>query len=189
MAQQESVISLANGRMTIIEACAEVGSDISDFTYGSIKTYCPFGSVFHMDGGTSKTFRVYPDTNTAHCFAGCGFFTPTRLLAKALDIPETDAAESILMKTNYVAPDYLSRWEAATATGTEVDRDGLSEALIVACLRMDKDWEIKQFDDSVSSSLRRVLGLLPKVNTSDDATRWLSVAKEFMRRALGEHHG
>lgn len=180
-----SAVELANARMTIIQACAEVGVDVPDFSTGSIKTYCPFGQVFHSDGGWSKAFRVYPASNSAHCFAGCGFFTPVKLIARANNWSDAEAAQVILEKTNYVPPDYASQWEALTQSGEAIDLDGLGEALKVACARMDPSWEERQFDQQVSVTLSRCLDLLPKVKTSTAAQEWLGVSKQVMQRVLG----
>lgn len=178
------LFELANSRMSIIKALNLAGASIGEFSAGSVKTYCPFGHLFHADGGSSKALRVYPGTNSAHCFAGCGYFSPVRLVAKINDTSEVEAAEFILEKTHYVAPDYQSQWDAVVQKADEVDQDGLSEALKVACARMDPQWSSKQFDEAVATALRRCLGLLPKVTTPEEAKTWLSVTKQVMDKTL-----
>lgn len=183
-----SPIEIANSRMTISQACALAGADFGGFEQGSMKTYCPFGHIVHIDGGTSKTFRVYPEDNTAFCFAGCGFFTPVRLVARFHDLSDADAADMILEQTNYVPPDYVSQWEAQQKP-LAVDTDSLSEALQIYCQRIEPLWEVRQFDEDVAHALSRVLGLLVKVRTSEQATQWLSTAKQFMKRQIGDSSG
>lgn len=60
-------IQLANERMSITQACRFIGMHLGDFEIASVKTYCPFGELLHEDGGRSKAFRVYPETNSAYC--------------------------------------------------------------------------------------------------------------------------
>lgn len=180
----ESVFDLANGRMSITEALAEAGTD-TDGYYGG-KVYCPFGTLYHSDGGAAKAMRVYATSNSCYCFAGCGFLNPVKVLAMVHDVSEADAAAMILDLTGYVPPDYISQWEALTAAPVQMDRESLAAALHVACARYDPLWEDHQFEDSVLVALRQCLGLLPKVTTPDDATLWLSATKKVMHRVLGE---
>ena len=182
--QGSSIFDLANSRMTIATACTLAGMDVDEHYTG--KLYCPFGEIFHLDGGSSKAFRVYSGDNSAWCFAGCGYFTPVRMVAKVKDFSDAEAAQWILDQTNYVPPDYESQWAALMAAPVLVDTDGLSAALMVSCARVDPRWEDRQFDPDIAASLRRCLEMLPKVKTPDDATQWLSVTKQFMHRALGD---
>jgi hypothetical protein len=184
--EEKSVIELANERMTIVDACNELGMDIYDFSISSLKVYCPFGHLYHSDGGTSKAMRIYPATNSAWCFAGCGYFTPVKLLSLDKGISEEEAAESILETTKYIPPDYESRWEALVTAETPMDTDALSDALKVACARLDPNWEAHQFEDAIATKLRKCLQLLSKVHTEEDATKWLTITKQIMRKALGE---
>lgn len=181
----DSIITLANSRMSITEACRKIGTDIGDFSLGSLKTYCPFGGVFHADGGWSKAFRIYPGSNSAYCFACGAYYTPVTLIARAKDLSDENAAQWILDETNYVPPDYVSRWNALVQAPEEIDRDALATALTVACARLDRTWEDRQFEDGVAAALRRCLDLLPKVFTAEAARRWLSVSTQYMERVLG----
>lgn len=178
-----SIFDLANSRMSIVTACTLAGVETDEHYTG--KLFCPFGEIFHPDGGTSKAFRIYPGDNSAWCFAGCGYFTPVRMVAKVKDFTDAEAAQWILDQTDYVPPDYESQWAALMAAPSPVDTDGLSGALMVSCARADPTWEDRQFDPDIAAALRRCLEMLPKVTTPDDATRWLSVTKKFMHRALG----
>lgn len=175
-------IRLANERFTIVAALRMAGAvNASDFTG---KQYCPFGHMYHADGGYEKALRVYPGSNTAYCFAGCGYFSPVKLVAMAKDMEETEAADYILVITGYVAPTIDSLWEQATAETIKIDRDALTEALKLACSRISPDWEERQFDDDVATRFRQCLSLLPKVHTEQEAAQWLSATKKIMKKAL-----
>lgn len=178
-------ISIANSHMTITAACREAGVDIPDFGASSIKTYCPFGEVMHNDGGTSKAFRVYPDTNTAYCFAGCGRYTPVTLLAASKDISPEEAAEMILERVGYVQPSYEDRWKALMGS-VGVDREGLAEALRVACSAMTPKWELAQFEDRVADTFRKCADILPRIHDEDAARTWLTKSKQVMFHVLGD---
>lgn len=177
-----SPLTLANERMSILEACRHVGMfDVSE--YG--KQYCPFGDLYHPDD--VKAMRVYPSSNSAYCFAGCGYFNPVKLIAMSKDFTEADAAENILELTNYVPPDIESRWAAAVAVNTTLNTDYLADALKVACERMDSGWETLQLEADIATRFRQCLGLLPKVRSEEDAIKWLSITKSIMQTALGDH--
>jgi len=179
------LIDLANSRLSIVQACNMLDVSVGDFTYGSVKTYCPFGQIWHQDGGSTKAFRVYAATNSCYCFAGCGMFTPVSLLAKAKDMTNEESAEWILNFTGYVPQDFHSQWDALMSTPAPVDRDSLTEALKMACSGMDPQWEDRQFEPRIAMKFTACLALLPKVQSAEDATTWLSVTKTAMRRALG----
>lgn len=183
--ERVSPIQIANERLSIIDACNMLGMGVSDFSISSLKVWCPFGHLYHADGGTSKAMRIYPATNSAWCFACNLYFTPVKLIAMDRGITEVQAAESILVETNYVPPDYESRWESLTKTQPQVVEEDLGEALKVACSRMAPDWDERQFDEAVSRRLRQCLSLLPKVHTEDDSVKWLSMSKKIMQRELG----
>lgn len=185
MSAEVSIITLANERMSIIDACNELGMDVFDFSVASLKVHCPFEQISHADGGQSKAMRIYPGTNSAWCFACQQYFTPVKLIAMDRDVTELEAAQYILDKTNYVTPDYVSRWEALTQETYELNTDDLAEALKVACARMTPDWEERQFDPTVSEKLRLCLGKLPRLKTEEDANKWLAIAKKAMRQTLG----
>jgi hypothetical protein len=185
VAEQQSAVALANERMSIIDACNELGMEVRDFSIASLKVHCPFGQLTHADGGQSRAFRIYPDTNSAWCFACQQYFNPVILIAMDRGITNDEAAEYILAKTNYVAPDFVSRWDALMAQTYELNTTDLAEALKVSCARMVPDWEERQFEDVVSERLRLCLGKLPRLKTQEDASKWLAIAKQAMRQALG----
>jgi hypothetical protein len=177
----ESPVKLARELMTINEACIEVGmGDVS----GMAKTYCPFGSVFHADGGRSRAFKVYPDTNTAYCFACQKVYDPVSLIATDKDITFRAAAELILEMKAYVSPDYQTRWDALTQKAVEVDHEALQDALKIACSTMVPDWATRQFEERVATKLTQCLTIARKVRTEEDGRKWLDMSKQAMRQVL-----
>lgn len=180
-------IQLANERMTIMDACNQIGIVGAAYGYNG-KLYCPFGNLFHADGGVSKAFRIYPKDNTAFCFAGCGYFNPVKLIAKDKDLSELAAAEYILDFTGYVPPDIDSQWAGVTSTEENIDTSYLPEALKMFCTRIDPDWETSQFTPDIAHTLRKCLELTAQVHTSAEVTQWLRVTKQVMTKAIGEHH-
>lgn len=180
----DSRIFLANDRMGIVDAANFIGMDVSSGDFQLAKHFCPFGAVFHSDGGASRAFKFYPDTNSAWCFAGCGYFNPVKIIAMDRSITEPEAAEVILTETGYVEPTVEARWEAATAVVDTVDTDYLTEALKTYCARIEPDWVSRQFDPEVSTVLRKCLELSTLATTSAAAAEWLSKTKTVMHRVL-----
>lgn len=179
----DSPITIANEIMTIDEACIEVGmGDVS----GMAKAYCPFGPVFHSDGGRERAFKVYPASNSAYCFACQRRYDPVSLIATEKDITYQAAAEWILEHKEWAAPDYVSQWEALTTKPTKVDYEGLQEALKLSCARMVPDWDTRQFEPKVAHKLTQCFTFVRGVKDDEGARKWLDTTKEAMRRVLAE---
>lgn len=183
--EQRSLVSLANERVSIYKACQMVGVDANEYAGGSQKLYCPFGDLYHADGGMGRAFRIYPDTNSAYCFACTKYFSPVSIVALDRDMSLEAAADYLLEESGWTPPDIDSRWQAAIATIEKVDTDYLAEALKVSCERVDPLWEIHEFEPEVSALLTKCLGLLSKVQTQEDGAKWLATAKTAMHRKLG----
>jgi len=182
--ERAELLRIANERVSITKACNMIGMNVSDYAAASMKVYCPFGEIFHQDGGMSKSMRIYAESNSAFCFAGCGYYDPVKLISTSRDISEEDAAEALLEETGYVAPNYQDQWDALMSEKPVVDTADLAEALKVACARMVPNWEERQFDEAVSHKLTQCLALLRKVHTDDDATNWLSITKKVMKATM-----
>jgi len=182
--ERAELLKTANERVSITAACNMIGMNVSDYAAASMKVYCPFGEIFHQDGGMSKSMRIYTESNSAFCFAGCGYFDPVKLISTKRDIPEEAAAEALLEETGYVAPNYQDQWDALMSEKPVVNTADLAEALKVACSRMVPNWEERQFDELVSHKLAQCLDLLRKVHTDDDATNWLDVTKKVMKATM-----
>lgn len=180
----DNVVELALERMSIFDACNHIGMSIYPGYRG--KLYCPWGDLFHQDAGASKAFRVYQDS--AWCFAESMYFNSVKLIARDKDLSEVAAAEYILDITGYVPPDIESQWAAVTATVESVNPASYAEALKTYCKRISPDWEVRQFDPSVSTKLRKCLELTAQVHTEEEATKWLAVTKQVMAHELGDSH-
>ena len=185
LSDQISEIDLANQRTSIFDACRAAGMEISDFEYGSPKLYCPFGEISHSDGGRGKAFRIYPNDNTAYCFACSMFFNPVRLTAMTRDVTEPEAAQILLEISGYVAPDVDSRWKALMEEKPTINTDYMAEALKTFCTRIEPLFEERQFDERVSGTLRRCLELLPRIKSEEDAIKWREKTRSVMRNVLG----
>lgn len=183
----ENKITTANEEVSIVKVCAGLGMELpaSVDMMEKYKAYCPWGGMFHADGGMKKAFMIYPGANTAYCFAGCGHFTPVRLKAMANDINEADAADLLLTEIGWIGEDLDARWAAANQKEEFVQVADLAQALKVYCGRIDSQWEQRQFDQQVASRLSECLGVLDSVTTKEQATRWLAVAKRAMAITLG----
>lgn len=185
---QRSVVAVANERVSIIAVCREIGVSLPDGVpeQRSVKVHCPFGAFYHADGGMETALRVYPSTNSAYCFAGCGYFSPVWLFAQARDLSSREAALQLLDGIGYRPLDLIAQWDQAREPTEAIDKDSLSEALKVYCSRLDLEWNDRQYDPGVSRTLSRCLELLSRVVTSEDAALWLEHTKLVMTRALSE---
>lgn len=181
----DELVTLANERVTIFQAFRMIGMEVGDVSHTSMKLYCPFGDMYHYDGGSSKSLRIYSETNSAWCFAGCGYFDPVKLIALKRDLTQRQAAEALLDETGYVKPNFSDQWDALMNEQPVIDTTSFAEALKVACSRMVPDWEERQFTPRVSALLSRCLALLSKVRSAEDGDKWLSTTKLAMWQGLG----
>jgi hypothetical protein len=177
------VVRTANDEVSIVGLLRNLGHECPDVIEGrSVKIRCPFGFT-HTDMGVDPAFRVYA-TNTAYCFAGCGYFTPSWLAAQAWDCSSTEAADRLLREVGYVVPSTsesaLALLELSDPTPSPAD---LQAALRVWCLR-DPDWPAVEFEEDVLRYFNRLVDLLPHVHDSAAADQWLRNAKTVMGRVL-----
>lgn len=179
---------IANEKVTIFRVLRELGFEVSD-AFSKTKVWCPFGSMNHDDGGRKRSFQVYPDTNTATCLSGCGFYRPVSLWATVHDLEPQAAAQDLLDRIGWVEPTAENRWRAALDSSQPyVDSSNLALALKTYCARVSAAWEFEQFEERVSDQLQRCFDLLPVVVTEADAEKWLRVTKEVMAQTLGVAH-
>lgn len=187
MANTEKIF-LANEQVTIFRVLRELGQKDVPESYAKIKLWCPFGSN-HEDGGRKRSLQVYPDTNTATCLAGCGYFRPVTMWAQAHEIEPEKAAEDLLQRVGWKPVTLDSRWQSALLAGaTYVDTSNLGSALKKYCSSLSETWEFDQFEEPAAGKLQQCLSLLDAVVTEEDAERWLSVTKRAMAQTLGVHH-
>jgi hypothetical protein len=173
----------ANEHYSILSACARIGMDV-EASARARKIYCPFGNVFHSDGGDEPAMRVYEDSNHAYCFACRKYFTPSILIAMAEDIPEDRAVDSMLLELGYIKTDTGERWEAASAEST-VNTAALAEALHIAAARIITPWSVRQYDADVVEWMSKCLALLGKVETVEQGETWLDVTKKVLQHKFG----
>lgn len=185
---QASDIDTANAAVLISFVCNKIGMQVPDLDVQSgrpFKTYCPQGDLYHDDRNQSKAFKIYPNSNSAYCFACSEYFSPVSLYAKMMDMPFPAAATALLRLINYQPPAEL--WESSDLLPPSAA--ALADALQVFCSRVDPSWQVHQFDSLVAGQLNRCLALLDRVNTEDDAAAWLQSAKNFMAQELRTVNG
>lgn len=185
-ATQLPSIRLADAQVSILFACRLIGMRVGDTDYGrSLKVHCPFGELYHTDLGADRAMRIYPDTNTAWCFACSAGYTPVRLVATAWGMPQADAALLLLDEAGLRLPSPAQAWARAVNPPEPAPQvSHLAEALKTFCARIDAAWSWRQFEPQAAARLTACLGLLDRVHTADDARQWLAGCKVVMTRAL-----
>lgn len=181
------VVAVANEKVPIVTVAQMLGVQLpEDVGAGrSRKVPCPFGDLYHSDGGVSAAMRVYPETNSAYCFSCSAYYTPVSLAAKAMDLDRRTAAVRLLDRIGYKPLDVAVAWQRAAAPAEpEPNRALLAHALKTYCGRIDPYWSHRQLEPSVARVLSRCLGLLDLVKSADDVRLWLDRCKEAMRRVL-----
>lgn len=188
--KRRSVVSLANEHVSILLVCELIGMSVpSEVVGNSYKVYCPFGTWYHSDQGASKSFRIYPDSNTANCFAACGYFTPVWLAASARGHRPVETAVWLLDQIGYKPASQAQLWADVQHVEPEPSISALSVALRTYCERIDPGWGFHQYEPPTSHTFDRCLRLLDFVKSEDDAEEWLAAGKDVMRRILrGDIH-
>lgn len=186
MIREKSIVETANNKVDIFDACRIIGMAVRPaYDVRSIKTYCPFGEISHSDEGASPAFRIYPNTNSAFCFACQTLFTPAKLASMAWDMPLEEAAERLLTETGYKPLSVEEAWQQALNPPEQPpDLAALGMALRVFCQRQDANWETLQFEPGVSKWLDQCLSLLTYVRTDKEAREWLEGSQNIMRNIL-----
>jgi hypothetical protein len=184
----QSVVAIANKEVPIELVCRRIGVHMPEALADgrSMKLVCPFAGLWHDDGGSMKSFRIYPESNTAHCFAGCGVFSSVWLAAQSWGVSQREAAMRLLDVIGYKPLTVAQLWKDAQPQERTPDVSSLSLALRTFCERSTADWDEKQFDGGVSHTLSRCLELLREVHTEAEALEWLGTTKLVMLRVLGE---
>jgi hypothetical protein len=170
---EEKLASVADRVVPFPVAARWAGIDAG----GRAKTYCPWGSFEHDDGGREQAFRVYDDHG--YCFAEQKYFTVTTLLALAWEVSREDAAVRALRDIGWRSAGYAHLWAHADRV-PEPDREALRQALLLWCSGQCADWERRQMDHAPAYRLGKCLGLLPLVHTEADCVKWLAACKRAM---------
>lgn len=186
MGRSLAAITIANEQVSIVSVLQMLGVDLPDDVGSSRsrKLSCPFGQVYHSDGGVSPAMRIYPDTNSAYCFSCSMYFTPVSLAAQGLDCDPLTAANRLLDRIGHRPTTLAQKWEQARSYEPEPDKALLADALKTYCRRINPDWAGRQFDPAVAATLTRCLSLLDLVHTAQDVSLWLSRCKVAMCRTL-----
>lgn len=177
------VIDLANEQVSIVVVCQLLGVPL-DGEQLRRKVHCPFGAVYHSDGGLSPTMRINPEANTARCFNCEQTFTPVRLYAHAMDLSLRVAASRLLDHVGYRPLDAATVWRQAQQYRPAVDKALLADALKTYCRRICPGWPDRQFDPQVAATLTRCLAILDLVLTPADVAHWLDACKVAMTNVL-----
>lgn len=180
-----SVVSVANEKVPITTACRLCGVPTPDLSLGrSTKLRCPFGEVYHSDGGVEAAMRVYPDTNHAYCFRCQAAYRPVQMYALANGLSYRDAAVDLLDHIGYKPATLADLWANAVRREIPPDTTLLAEALKTYCRRVCPDWDDRQYTGDTAAALTRCLSLLERVSSDQEAHDWLNGCKAFMDRVL-----
>lgn len=184
-----STIALANEKVSIVVACQLAGVALPDDAgYGrSMKVRCPFGNL-HSDGGKEAALRVYPDTNSAWCFACNCYLTPVKVLAQVRELDWATASALLLEHIGYRPLSLAEQFQALTEHQSRPDTAQLADALKTYCARVIPGWETRQFDAEESALLTRCLSLLDRVANDTDAGSWLDTTKQVMSQQFSGLH-
>lgn len=180
--RRPGVVTVANEKVPITTVLSMLGVEVFDGSNRKIR--CPFGKVYHSDGGIDPAMRVYPETNSCYCFSCTQYFTPVGIASQALDMGLRDTAEMLLDRIGHRPLDPVKAWEQASKYEPAPDTAMLAEALKTYCRRISPDWPARQFEPEISYLLRRCLGLLDQVKTGKGAVLWLTLCKRVMHRSL-----
>lgn len=173
-----TAVALANARVPILVVCRRLGLDVPEIAAGSVKVYCPFGELYHADGGREAAFRIYPQTNSAFCFAGCGYFSVVGLVAQVRGTELDSAAEELL--DDFGIPRTRAWDDVVAVREPEISHAQLAEAFKTFCHREVPDFARRQFTD-LAAVVGRCLDLLTLVGDSETAYTWLQSSKRVIR--------
>ena len=176
----------ADEQVSIATACRLIGMQVPDAVDMGrpVKVRCPFGEIYHRDGGAETAFRIYPGSNHAYCFACGQRYGPVRLVAAAWGISTRQAAVELLDRSGIKPVTLADLWAEVAERTLRPDTTMLAEALKTYCARIDPDWDVDQFDPAVAAALSGCLALLDHVGSSADADLWLTRTKQVMSTHL-----
>lgn len=181
-----SPVDIANEKVFIGSVLLQMGVDVPDSSSGaSWKANCPFEDFYHIDRGRSKSLRVYFATNSAFCFAGCGYLTPVTLYALKTGLSRSEAAMLLLQANGLELPSIDDEIETLLAIKSSISKASLREALQIFCQKsVGGKWHSVQFNDDILTGLDNCLKILGKVNSEETARVWLEKSKQYMSDLL-----
>lgn len=192
---EDELVVRANAEVSIVSVLNDhfYGRDrpVPEDAYGW-KVKCPLAWE-HKDGGVDRQFRVYSDTNSGHCFAIHGLFTPVRLWRIRTGSPTLKDAARDLLRTYGVQirqPTYQERFAAIreeSQMSLMVSPDGMLEALQVFLGRIP-EYGTRQFDPDVlrvvNSTIEDIPGFCDQGPSLEEARQWLRKRQEQLRATV-----
>lgn len=181
-----SPVDIVNEQVSIIPILLQMGIDVPDSSSGSSwKTNCPFEEFYHIDGGRAKSLRVYFGTNSAYCFAGCGYFTPVTLYSMKTGLTKSEAALMLMQMHSLSFPSFEDELQSLTVSAPKVSKAYLRESLQIFCQsEVGDDWKHIEFNEPIIAGLDNCLRLLDKVDDEETAKLWLLKSKQYMYALL-----
>lgn len=184
---RRGLVGAVDAEVSFTDVCRLVGMEVPDHIPSgrSAKVRCPFGFQ-HRDYGAEAAFRIYPDTNSGFCFAGCGYYGPVGLAAAYWDVSRPEAAQRLRDTFSLRSVMQNVTWEEAIerVEDPDINRSALAVALTEFCARQCVAWEHRQFEPKIADVLAKCLGLLERVDSRDDVWKWLDVSKQVMMTAM-----
>lgn len=179
------LIRTANEQVSIYFVADKAGIDYSSMYGSNSKLFCPFGAITHIDGGETRAFRIYEDSNSAYCFACSERWDSVGLYCALTDLDRVAGAEALLEESGWVPETFESKWDRVSAT-TEYDNSTLPEALDRYCTRLNEDWAVLQFDEPYRTHFQKCVTLSKSVTNSEQAVKWLDATKAYMKEVLND---
>jgi hypothetical protein len=176
-------VKTANEEVSIYFVCDKAGVDYSSMYGSNSKLYCPFGGITHIDGGATRAFRIYDETNSAYCFACSKYFTPVGLYQDLTDLPWVEAAEALLEEYGWKPETVEERWERVSSPNG-YDNSELPNALDKYCSRIEPEWALVQLDEPYRSAFDKCVRLASAVGDSSQAIKWLDATKKYMKEVI-----
>lgn len=182
MSTSYELITKANEIVPISALFREFGYNVPDADTASMKISCPW-SYMHSDYGLDKAMRIYA-SNTAYCFAGCGFITPVDLAVREWSMSPSKAARKLLEQRGFKRQNLKEMW-AEFKTNSEMvpDEETLSAALLTA-LSSIPTYKDNQYDPAVLATIDKFNKVLPQVTNEEKARLWLNAGKVRVQEIL-----
>lgn len=154
---------------------------------GGWKTHCPLGAE-HSDGGTSKSMRVYSDSNSAWCFSHSTRFTPVKLWQLRHPGNRVEAAVEMLEHYGFrtTPPTLDERWESLEHEEEEVIPEEVGElhdALITFARTTLPNYECHQYRSEVLDIMAKIYAISDHLDLSGprgSMLEWLEKSKKIL---------
>lgn len=180
--KSESLVETANRLVPLRLVLEWTGIYVPDFSYAkSMKTRCPYADMYHLTVDASKSMRIYPESNTGHCFMGCGTLTPVNVHARLNDLSYKEAALDLLMRIGHKPKTFSEKWQEAINPPEILNKEVCRDALLEYCLMVSGDnWAKIQYRNAIAAALTKTLVVLDMASSKEDACKWLESSKIYM---------